>query len=491
MLVFKKKNDVYLEVVEGERHEERMLGDWFTFLVDGHQFMPAFRNKYWDGKIRMYDVNKKTIYAGLVKEIMKFSEMMDVEVEFEGSKYDIPGLEQPLDDEFAEGFLKALNPCSRGKPIDFRDYQVDAFKTAVRRQRALLLSPTASGKSLIIYSLIRWYREVHDRKILIVVPTVSLVSQMIADFQDYSNGSFTDVQGIQGGSSKDVGCRVVVSTWQSIFKQPMSWFAQFGSVIVDEVHTAQAKSLKGIMEKLLICPDRIGLTGTLQEAQTSELVLKGLFGPVKKMISTKELMDRDQIAKMHIKMLQFDYYTTDRKTVSKMTYQEEIDFLVNHEERNRLISKMAADLKGNTLVIFQRIEHGKRLFDAIETEKHKFYVAGDTEKDAREAARCFAEENDVIIVASLGVFSTGVNIRNLHNLIFAHPTKSKIKVLQSIGRVLRLAEGKDEAVVYDIVDDLKHGQRQNFALRHANERFKQYTNENFDYKMYTIKLKHD
>ena len=490
MIVFKKKNDVYLEVVKAtDRGEERMLADWFTFLVDGHQFMPAFRNKYWDGKIRLYDVNKKIIYCGLVKEIMKFAETMDVSVEFEGSKYDIPGIEQPLDDEFAEGFLKALRPMSRGKEIEMRDYQKEAFKTAVRRQRALLLSPTASGKSLIIYSLIRWYREVHDRKILIVVPTVSLVSQMISDFTDYSNGEFDDVQGIQGGTSKDITSRVVVSTWQSIYKMPKSWFAQFGSVIVDEVHTAQAKSLKGIMENLLICPDRIGLTGTLQDAQTSELVLKGLFGPVKKMITTKELMDRDQIAKMKIKMLQFDYNNEDRKTVSKMEYQKEIDFLVNNDQRNKIISRMAADLKGNTLVIFQRIEHGKKLFEGIETDKHKFYVAGETDKDAREAARLFAEENDVIIVASLGVFSTGVNIRNLHNLIFAHPTKSKIKVLQSIGRVLRKADEKDEAIVYDIVDDLKHGQRQNFALRHANERFKHYTNENFDYKLHTIKLK--
>ena len=489
MLVFKKLNDVYLQVVEGERSDEKMLSDWFTFEVEGAKFSPSYKAKYWDGKIRLYDVNKKIIYAGLFQEIMKFSETMDIPVEFEGNRFEIPGIEQPLDDEFAEGFLKALQPHSRGTPIEMRDYQKEAFKVAVKRQRSLLLSPTASGKSLIIYSLIRWYREVHERKILIIVPTVGLVSQMIADFKDYSNGSFTDVQGIQGGTTKDVSSRVVVSTWQSIYQQPLGWFAQFGSVIVDEVHTAQAKSLKGIMEKLLVCPDRIGLTGTLQEAKTNQLVLKGLFGPVKKMISTKELMDRDQIAKMRIKLVQFDYNSTDRKTVSKTDYQSEIDFIINHEQRNQMISRMAADFKGNTLIVFQRIEHGKRLFDSIETDKYKFYIAGETDKDAREAARHFTEENDVIIVASLGVFSTGVNIRNLHNLIFAHPTKSKIKVLQSIGRVLRKANDKDEAIVYDIVDDLKHGQRQNFALRHANERFKQYTNENFDYKLYTVKLK--
>lgn len=219
-----------------------------------------------------------------------------------------------------------------------------------------------------------------------------------------------------------------------------------------------------------------------------ELVLKGLFGPIEKMISTKELMDRDQIAQMKIQMVQFDYSKEDRKAVSKLDYQGEIDFLVNHEKRNKIIAKMASTLPGNTLVVFQRIEHGKNLFESLDTEKQTYYVAGETDKDSREATRQMAENNDVVIVASLGVFSTGISIRNLHNLIFAHPTKSKIKVLQSIGRVLRKADEKDIATVYDIVDDLKNGQRQNFALRHANERFKYYSNENFDYKINTVKL---
>lgn len=488
-LIFRKKNDVYLEWETTERSEERMLSDYFTFEIENAKFHPAVRNKFWDGKLRLANVNTKQIYAGLTHDIIKFSNLMDVNVEFEGTRYDFPGREQPLDDAIADGFLKALDPKSSGKSISHRDYQVKAFKTAIRKQRCLLLSPTASGKSLIIYSLIRWWYEVHNRKILIIVPTVGLVSQMISDFRDYSNGKFNDVQGIMGGTTKDVNSRIVVSTWQSIYKMPSSWFAQFESVVVDEVHTAQAKSLKGIMEKLLVCPDRVGLTGTLQDTQTHELVLKGLFGPIEKMITTKELMDRDQIAKMKIQMVQFDYSEEDRKACSKLDYQGEIDFLVNHERRNKIIAKMAATLPGNTLVIFQRIEHGKTLFDLIDTDKDKQYVAGETNKDTREEYRQMAEDTDVVIVASLGVFSTGINIKNLHNLIFAHPTKSKIKVLQSIGRILRKHDEKEVATVYDIVDDLKHKSRSNFAMRHANERFKYYTNEKFEYKLNTVKLK--
>jgi len=488
MIVFRKKNDVYLEVVEAERHELQMLSDYFTFKVPGAEFTPSYRAKYWDGKIRLFNVNTREIYCGLSGDITKFSKDMDIDVSFEGSTHDFPGREQPIDDKFLDGFLHALNPHSKGQPISMRDYQVEAFKTCVRKQRALILSPTASGKSLIIYSLIRWWREVHDRKILIVVPTIGLVAQLVSDFKEYSNGTFDDIQSIQGGMTKDISSRVVVSTWQSIHKQPMAWFAQFGSVVVDEVHHAQSKSIQAIMNKMLVCPDRIGLTGTLQDTKTHELVLKGLFGSVQKMITTKELMDRGQIEDMKIRVVQMKYNVQDSKTVSKMNYNEEIEFLINNEPRQKIIAKMASTLPGNTLVVFQRIEHGKKLFDMIETEKEQYYVAGETDKETREMVRHLAESNDCVIVASLGVFSTGINIKNLHNLIFAHPTKSKIKVLQSIGRILRKSDDGRAATVFDLVDDLKHGQRDNFALRHAAERFKFYTNEKFDFKINKIDL---
>ena len=199
-------------------------------------------------------------------------------------------------------------------------------------------------------------------------------------------------------------------------------------------------------------------------------------------------MDRDQVSQMNIRLVQLCYEENDRKKVKDMTYNEEIDFIVTHEKRNSLIAKMASTLQGNTLVVFLRLDHGKDIFEKINTEKQLYYVAGETDKDSREAVRKMAESNDVIIVASLGVFSTGVNIRNLHNLVFAHPTKSKIKVLQSIGRILRKSDNGQKATVFDIIDDLKYKSRDNFALRHSNERFKFYTTEEFDYKINTINL---
>ena len=482
MITFKKKNDVYFEF-EGDKSDLRMLSDYFTFKVPGAEFTPQYRNKFWDGKIRLANLRDSTIYAGLMGDITKFAKDMDVDCYFEGSKSDIL---EPSNTDFLDQFLDILKPYSKGKRIEMRDYQREAFKTAVLKQRCLLLSPTASGKSLIIYALIRWWLETHNRKILIIVPTISLVGQMYSDFLDYSNDKFTDMHGITGGIQKETMQRVVISTWQSIYKQPASWFAQFGSVVVDEVHHAQAKSIQSIMNKMIICPDRIGLTGTLQEAKTHELVLKGLFGSVHKLISTKELMSRDEVSQMSIRLVQLRYEESDRKKVKDMNYNEEVDFIINHEKRNKLIAKMASTLPGNTLVVFSRLEHGKELYDRIDTDKQLFYVAGETDKDSREAVRQMAENNDVIIVASLGVFSTGINIRNLHNLLFAHPTKSKIKVLQSIGRILRKSDNGQQAIVFDIIDDLKYKSRDNFALRHSNERFKYYTTEEFDYKINSI-----
>ena len=251
MILFKKLNDAYLKF-EGDKADLQTLSDYFTFKVPGAHFTPAYKNRYWDGKIRLANLRDNTIYAGLVQDIAKFSKDLDIQVEFEGTKSNMPGVEQNVSDKILDGFLDALDPHSGGKKIQMRDYQVEAFKEGVRKQRMLCLSPTASGKSLIIYALARWWRETHDKKILIIVPTINLVTQMMSDFIDYSQDKFHDMHGIMGGVDKNTDKRVVVSTWQSIHKKSAGYFAQFGSVLVDEVHHAQSKSIQSIMNKLVV-----------------------------------------------------------------------------------------------------------------------------------------------------------------------------------------------------------------------------------------------
>lgn len=379
-------------------------------------------------------------------------------------------------------------------PFDLRDYQYDAVTHGIEKKRAILLSPTGSGKSFIIYKLMRWYLENHDKKILIVVPTTSLVEQMHKDFEDYGYDPEL-VHKIYSGKEKVTDKRVIVSTWQSIYKFPKEWFEQFGCVFGDEVHLFKAKSLSGIMNKCTQAPYRFGTTGTLDGTETNKLVLEGLFGPTYTVTQTKDLQEKGTLAKLDITVLLLRYHNDVCHMLKDATYQEEIDYIVTNEKRNKLITNLALDQKGNTLVLFQFVEkHGKILYDMMrdksDEDRKIFYVSGEVDAKDREQIRGIVEgQKNAIIVASLGTFSTGINIRNLHNIVFASPSKSQVKVLQSIGRGLRKSDDGSTTKLFDIADDLHIRSHKNFTLRHSAERIKIYTKEQFPHKIYQLDLK--
>ena len=486
-----KKNEVYL-YVDTERSTARALSDFFTFEVPGAKFMPAYRNRIWDGKIRLFSPATGELYHGLLPYLEKWLE--DYGEEF--TKDEELNDEKQIDRPILDGFIRGLRLRNNGRSIKPRDYQVDAVEHSIRKHRALLLSPTASGKSLIIYILVRYYMLLLEGKatdkILILVPTTSLVEQMYSDFIDYG-WLETHMQKIYSGHDKNVTKRVVISTWQSIYKFPKKYFEQFGMVVGDEAHLFKAKSLTTIMSKLHLCKYRFGLTGTLDGMQTHRLVLEGLFGSLNKVITTKELIDKKTLAEFKIKSLVLTYPEHECKLVKDMNYQDEIDFIVTHPKRNEFIRDLALTLKGNTLVLFQFVEkHGDVLYSQIKdaTERQVFYVFGGTDTNTREEIRAITEkEKDAIIVASYGTFSTGINIRNLHNIVFSSPSKSRVRTLQSIGRGLRRSETKDTATLFDIADDLTYKSRKNFTINHFLERINIYNEEQFDYEIKRIKLK--
>ena len=467
------------------------LNEFFSFFVPGYKFMPAFRNKLWDGKIRLFNIRNNTLPAGLIDHLEKFSEQRGYAIDVEKTEYGYPDNSaniEKVDPQEIINFIHSIN-----LPYEIRDYQFDAVCKALEKKRAILLSPTGSGKSLIIYTLVRYFlsqiAEEHQ-KVLIVVPTTSLVEQMTNDFVDYGYGQ-DNIHKIYSGKDKDTILSIVISTWQSIYKLNNTWFEQFGMVIGDECHGFKSKSLTSIMNKCTEAPYRFGTTGTLDGTQTHELVLQGLFGRVHKVTTTRTLQDNDTLAKLEIKRLVLEY----KEDFGKRSYQDEIDYIVRHEKRNQFIRNLTLDQKGNTLVLFQFVEkHGKILFDLIEDKAHDdrkvFFVSGATDTSDREAIRKITEkQKDAIIVASLGTFSTGINIRNLHNIIFASPSKSQIRVLQSIGRGLRKSDDGRVTQLYDITDDLSNGStQQNFALLHSYERLKMYKAENFIYKTYKVEM---
>lgn len=464
------------------------LKEFFSFFVPGYQFMPAFKRRVWDGKIRLFDTRTGELPAGLIYHLMKFIDSRGYKFELIETPYGMPYSE---DKPNAKEFLNFVE--SLGLPFKIREYQFMACMEGLKRKRAILLSPTGSGKSLIIYVLMRWFIKQHKRKVLIIVPTTSLVEQMSNDFKQYGlDEEF--VHKIYSGKDKATEKPIVVSTWQSIYKLPKIWYEQFGMVLGDECHGFKSKSLMNIMNKATEAEYRYGTTGTLDGSETHELVLQGLFGKVFKVTTTKALQDDETLAPLDIKRLILDYDLETRQTFGKKTYQEEIEWIVENDRRNRFITNLTNDLKGNSLVLFNYVEkHGKPLYEMINnkvTEGRKvFFVSGEVATTDREAIRGIVEkQKNAIIVASLGTFSTGINIRNLHNIVFASPSKSQIRVLQSIGRGLRKSDDGKPTTLYDIVDNIVYNGKPNFAKLHGDHREEIYTKEQFNVKTYKIEI---
>ncbi len=497
-LYIEKISEVYLRVF-AEPDIEQSLSEFFRFRVPGYQFTPQYKARLWDGYIRLYDLHRKTLYAGLYNYLLEFSKRNQYEVEFiPNEHFKSASRTHAITNEQVNQFVSVLNPHSKGNPISIREYQTEAVKEALNQERILLLSPTASGKSFIIYSLLRWHLNVR-RKAIIIVPTTSLVEQMYSDFADYSSedDNFSvqhQCQKLYSGFTRDFTKDVLITTWQSIYKQPRSWFDQFDVIFGDEAHQFKAKSLTSVMEKMQNIRYRIGTTGTLDGKQVHRLVLEGLFGPVHKVTTTKDLMDAGSLASLNIQCILLKYDETTRQARKNNTYQEEMDWLVLNEARNKFIRNLALATTGNTLVLFQYVEkHGKELYGQIMQKAKEgrkvFFVYGGTDTEQREQIRHITDdENDAIIVASYGTFSTGINIPSLENIIFASPTKSKIRNLQSIGRGLRLKNGKTECKLYDIADDLHWKSWKNHTLNHFMERVKTYSEEKFTYKIAEVEL---
>jgi len=469
------------------------ISEHFSFRPEGYQFSPKYKMRVWDGIIRLFSPFKPFLYVGLLPHLKEFCAARDYIL-------NLPD-EYPQDDTCTNEYVLELAESIKCKYTP-RDYQLEYITNSISKRRSLSLSPTSSGKSLIIYLLQQHYYQTFGHRTLIVVPTIGLVHQMAGDFVDYGCDSEL-IYTIKGGVDKNTKAPIVISTWQSLVKQPKDWFQQFGVVLGDEAHLFQAKSLTTIMEKLTDCEYRHGFTGTLKssESKTHRLVLEGCFGQVKRVINTKQLMDEGTVADFKVKGIVLSYSNEMRKQFkdamkqvkeTQKKYPAEREFLINNEKRNMFIRNLLWSLEGqNNLVLFDLVEkHGKVLEPLLRKEGRTLhFIYGGTKGDEREHIRNLVE-NDPIkqhdILASYGVFSTGVNLKRLDNVIFASGSKSEIKVLQSIGRTLRKADDSTSAVLYDIADDLSIGSYTNYTLQHFKKRVEIYSTEQFPFKIYNV-----
>lgn len=508
-----KINEVHLKVW-GSMDVEQEIKDFYTFKVQGHQFHPKFKARLWDGTMSLYNLHTKRFPAGLVTSLLDFLAREEVDVEFVENDYGHPcGFDEEITLEGVKAFCESLQPWSEKDQnvITIHDYQLEAIYLSLKSRRLALISPTASGKSLILYCIIRYLMDRIDStaRTCLVVPNVGLVNQMFADFTEYSkvNGWRCDdyAQKLFSGKPRELTQQILITTWQSlkgvIPKQGGSKALNtYDCVLVDEAHSAKGKELQNLLNAMTEVPYRIGTTGTTTDP-TNQLIIEGCLGARHKVITTKELMDRGAVSSMKIKAVVLRYGDEERKLVSQNTktkskfdYPQEIEFLNEHQRRTKIITNLTLACQGTTLVLFTKREHGKSIYEQIKakTDRHVFYVDGEVNGDVRENLRNDVNSGvygpDPILVCSFGTFSTGINIPSIRNVIFGAPTKASIRILQSIGRGLRLHKDKDKLVLFDIVDDLKWKKNKNFALDHFEERLKIYQLEKFEIAIKELQL---
>ena len=486
-VVISNANESYIKI-QCDESVAWELRDAFSFRPPGFQFVPSYRQKLWDGYLRLFNPLSRQIYRGLAPQVMEWLKKRGYTYEYADED-----LDTSFSVEEAREFVEKLNP--KHAP---RDYQMDAFVHAIRSKRRIVLSPTGSGKSLLLYLVCNWLLK-QGKRGLLIVPRSALVEQMYSDFEDYSAKNSKDMEKychrVYSGRDKDTEKPICISTWQSLYKMPKEYFEKFDYVICDEVHQAQAKSLTDIVGKCTKATYRLGVTGTLSGSKAHEWQLIGLIGQIYKATTSKELMEKKQLAELTIKCLLLKYSEEECSYMKSASYQEEIEYIISNKERNKFICNLALSLEGNTLLLFNYVDkHGKVLYDMlsnrVKDDRKVFFIHGGTDVEDRESIRRIIEkEHNAIIVGSVGVLSTGTNIVALNSVIFASPSKSKIRNLQSIGRGLRVSDTKTSATLFDIADDFSWKKRENFTLKHFFERIKTYSEEKFKFRIYKVSMK--
>jgi superfamily II DNA or RNA helicase len=477
MLKIVKANEVFC-FVDGPYDELKAVSDKLSFEIPGAAFNPLVRSGRWDGIIRLLPLTTQKLYIGLAPTLARFARQLKIEAM---SDFDF-NHPNPITPEDIDQFVSTL-----AAPFTPHDFQSSAAAEAINQRRGIWLVPTSGGKTFLTY-IIAMYTGLRT---LVVVPTTTLVRQLLADFKSY--GYRDQVHQIMEGASKQTSAMVTVSTWQSIHEQPAIWFNQFGLFVGDEVHGFQSKSLSSMMEKTTEIEYKIGLTGSLSGSKTHEMVLTGLFGPVHVVTTTRELMDRGIVSDMKIKVIRFHYgdaLPNDR------TYKEEDTFILAHERRNQFIVNLVNSLDGNVVILFRKVEkHGHLLFKMLteKSDKDLHYIHGGVKSAKRSDIVAYLEKNnDQVALTSDGTFGTGTSVKNVQHIIRVNPIKAVINNVQGIGRGLRL-DGKENHVDYydlaDIIDLNTKYRKEGYLATHSRARIEIYKESRFDYKIFDIDMR--
>lgn len=478
-----KFNEVYFQA-KLDRSQYYELKKFFSWKAENYKFHPKYRSGLWLGDVCFLDKDYK-FPIGLLKLFFEFCEKFSYEPFLNFNK----SFGENISEEFLSSFFDVIfKPEGNIYP---RDYQQEAVLRAIQNGRGILNLATSSGKSLIIYCLIR-YLIAKNKKVLIVVPNISLVEQLFSDFKnDYGwENAFQNICLNYGGKELDAQKPILLTTWQSIYKLPEEFFHDFDALLIDETHQLKAKSISEIASKCVNANFRIGLTGTLPEGDCEKNTIIGYLGPVIHKVMSKELIDKGVISQIKIRNLILNY--PEKMRIARANYQKEVDAINSYENRNKALDYVLENVKEkeNVLVLVTKIEHLKTIKEYLKNKypgKKVYDIYGSTDGEAREEIRKRLEkEDDCILVASYGTFSTGSNVKKLHHIVLYSSYKSQIKVLQSIGRGLRKHESKEFVTIWDVVDNMKYtdGRKtyKNWTYLHWEQnRCKYYDEQFFDY----------
>lgn len=490
------KDNVFLEL-ETTQHQALELSDYFSHYVKNYRFMPKFKFGQWDGKIRFYNRALRQLPIGLLPELLKFCDRYSYVPEFKQNVQDL--YTNTISENDLDEFLKTI-------PLKYtpRDYQVEAFKKLIKNNRGVVQLNTGLGKSLVIYMLVHWLKQFGD--VLIIVPSINLVTQLYNDFADYGYENIDSEVSKVYGLSKDTGLKkVVISTWQSQYTKSPDQFTRYNSFIIDETHTCRntsgtSKTTKknnekpttgAVKEIATMCYNaryRFGLTGTLSDDKCDMMTLRGYIGEVLMETRSSEYIEKGVLSKIKIVNLFCKYPEEICRTIrkAKVQYQDELDYTLGYAKRNDALDFILKCVRPeeNVLLLVTKIEKQLKPLEQYIRQKYPNkklrIIYGKTEGEEREQIRQ-AMENDsgTILLASYGTLSTGVNIKKIHHIIFYSSYKSKIKVLQSIGRGLRTHSEKEMLITWDVVDDIRVGKFRNNIFKQWEERIKYYQEQGF------------
>lgn len=447
------------------------------FSVEDKQ--QVFKRRYAIGyrpQTRLYAITPQGRFeTRLVFSILEFLQKQDIQFNIE------------LTDKFKEViFIPELKENLTKLNLDLRDYQEESVRLALKNKSGVIILPTSAGKTLVIATLVKSIQDQHDFKALILVPDIQLVAQTYSDFIDYGIPE-SEITKWTGSTEPDKNAKIVISNAQILLseKQDLSLLKDIKLLVIDEVHKLKyGNKINKVVEQIPAL-FRYGFTGTLPDYKIDQWNIFGKIGRVIYFKESIDLRDQNYISQVHVAALKLTYKNTPQFTTPSMHnptagYEEEITWLQTNPYRNAIIIKLVNKSDKNTLIMVDRIAHGEELLRVLQesTKKQVHFVHGAVEIEEREMIRKLMEEHDnVACIAISKIFSTGINIKNLHNIIFAAIGKARIKIIQSIGRSLRKHSSKKLATIFDIWDNLRYGNK------HMVERLALYDREQIPYSV--------